>query len=61
MSYWNKQTASRLGRSIVTNVATAQVNATVFTTPSRQSDQTSACCKHARPMGNDWLDGGCYG
>ena len=33
MSYWNKQTASRLGRSIVTNVATAQVNATVFTTP----------------------------
>ena len=33
MSFWNKQNASRLGRSIVTQVATAQVNATQFTTP----------------------------
>lgn len=33
MSYWNKQTASRLGRSIVTQIATAQTNATQFTTP----------------------------
>ena len=33
MSYWNKQTSSRLGRSIVTSLATAQVNTTLFTTP----------------------------
>ena len=30
---WRGQTASRLGRSIVTQVATAQTNATQFTTP----------------------------
>jgi hypothetical protein len=30
---WNKQTSSKLGRSIVTQVATAQTNATQSTTP----------------------------
>src|SRR5512143_1633315 len=33
MSYWEKQDSSRLGRSIVTSLATAAVNATQFTTP----------------------------
>ena len=33
MGSWEKQTASRLGRSIVTQIATAQTNATQFTTP----------------------------
>ena len=32
MSFYSKATASRLGRSIVTQVATAQTNATQFTT-----------------------------
>jgi hypothetical protein len=31
MSYWNKQSSSKLGRSIVTQIATAQTNATQFT------------------------------
>jgi len=30
---WRGQSASRLGRSIVTQIATAQTNATQFTTP----------------------------
>ena len=30
---WKSQPASRLGRSIVTQIATAQTNATQFTTP----------------------------
>jgi hypothetical protein len=30
---WKSQPASRLGRSIVTSLATAQVNTTLFTTP----------------------------
>jgi len=30
---WKGQPASRLGRSIVTSLATAQVNTTLFTTP----------------------------
>jgi len=33
MALWPGQTSSRLGRSIVTQVATAQTNATQFTTP----------------------------
>jgi hypothetical protein len=33
MPKWIGQSASRLGRSIVTQVATAQTNATQFTTP----------------------------
>jgi hypothetical protein len=33
MNFGNLQPASRLGRSIVTQVATAQTNATQFTTP----------------------------
>lgn len=33
MALWNGQPSSRLGRSIVTQVATAQTNATQFTTP----------------------------
>lgn len=33
MSGWEKQDSSRLGRSIVTSIATAAVNATQFTTP----------------------------
>src|SRR5512139_932162 len=33
MSFYEKQPASRLGRSIVTQIATAAVNATQFTTP----------------------------
>jgi hypothetical protein len=33
MGIYEKQPASRLGRSIVTQVATAQTNATQFTTP----------------------------
>ena len=33
MSVWEKMSSSRLGRSIVTSLATAQVNATLFTTP----------------------------
>jgi hypothetical protein len=33
MTQWAAQRASRLGRSIVTQVATAQTNATQFTTP----------------------------
>src|SRR5512138_2943127 len=33
MTMWVGQSASRLGRSIVTQVATAQTNATQFTTP----------------------------
>jgi hypothetical protein len=32
-NFGNIQPASRLGRSVVTQVATAQVNATQFTTP----------------------------
>jgi hypothetical protein len=33
MGLWEKQSSSRLGRSIVTQIATAQTNATQFTTP----------------------------
>ena len=33
MGYYEKQTSSRLGRFIVTQIATAQTNATQFTTP----------------------------
>jgi hypothetical protein len=33
MNFENKQPASKLGRSIVTQIATAQTNATQFTTP----------------------------
>jgi hypothetical protein len=33
MAIWQGQPASRLGRSIVTSLATAQVNTTLFTTP----------------------------
>jgi hypothetical protein len=33
MSLWNGQPSSRLGRSIVTQIATAATNATQFTTP----------------------------
>jgi len=33
MGIWEKQSSSRLGRSLVTQVATAQTNATQFTTP----------------------------
>lgn len=33
MGLWKGQPSSRLGRSIVTQVATAQTNATQFTTP----------------------------
>src|SRR5215510_8743592 len=33
MTQWNGQNSSRLGRSIVTQIATAQTNATQFTTP----------------------------
>jgi hypothetical protein len=33
MGYWEKQSSSKLGRSIVTQIATAQTNATQFTTP----------------------------
>src|SRR5262245_2873725 len=33
MGNWKSQTSSRLGRSIVTSLATAQVNTTLFTTP----------------------------
>jgi hypothetical protein len=33
MNFGNLQPASRLGRSIVTQIATAQTNATQFTTP----------------------------
>jgi hypothetical protein len=33
MGIWEKQPSSRLGRSIVTQIATAQTNATQFTTP----------------------------
>ena len=33
MGFYSKQPASRLGRSIVTQIATAQTNATLFTTP----------------------------
>ena len=33
MGYWEKESSSRLGRSIVTQIATAQTNATQFTTP----------------------------
>ena len=40
-SFWPKQTASRLGRSIVTNVATAQVNASQTTT--QLGSQTHQC------------------
>ena len=32
MSYWEKQTSSKLGRSIVTAIATAQTNASQTTT-----------------------------
>ena len=32
MGYWNKQTSSKLGRSIVTQIATAQTNASQTTT-----------------------------
>ena len=31
--HWEKQSSSKLGRSIVTQIATAQANATQFTTP----------------------------
>ena len=40
--YWSKATSSRLGRSIVTNIATAQTNTTLFTTPF------SAQCRQVR-------------
>jgi hypothetical protein len=33
MGIYQKQPSSRLGRSIVTSLATAQVNTTLFTTP----------------------------
>jgi hypothetical protein len=33
MAIYEKQPSSRLGRSIVTSLATAQVNTTLFTTP----------------------------
>jgi hypothetical protein len=33
MTQWPAQTSSRLARSIVTQIATAQTNATQFTTP----------------------------
>lgn len=33
MGIWDKQGSSRLGRSLVTSLATAQVNTTLFTTP----------------------------
>src|SRR5262245_61084475 len=33
MTQWRGQNASRLGRSIVTQIATAQTNTTQFTTP----------------------------
>jgi hypothetical protein len=33
MGIWKSQPSSRLGRSIVTQIATAQTNATQFTTP----------------------------
>jgi hypothetical protein len=33
MGIWKSQPSSRLGRSIVTQLATAQVNTTLFTTP----------------------------
>jgi len=33
MGIWEKQSSSRLGRSLVTQIATAQTNATQFTTP----------------------------
>jgi hypothetical protein len=33
MGNYEKQTSSKLGRSIATNIATAQVNASTFTTP----------------------------
>jgi hypothetical protein len=33
MGLYEKQSSSRLGRSIVTQIATAQTNATQFTTP----------------------------
>ena len=33
MGIWEKQSSSRLGRSLVTQIATAQVNTTLFTTP----------------------------
>jgi hypothetical protein len=41
---WKGATASRLGRSIVTQVATAQTNATQFTTPfAAQTYQVRVC------------------
>jgi len=44
MTQWNGQPASRLGRSIVTQVATAQTNATQFTTPfAAQTYQIRIC------------------
>ena len=44
MTLWNGQTASRLGRSIVTRIATAQTNATQFTTPfAAQTYQVRVC------------------
>jgi hypothetical protein len=44
MSLWQGQPSSRLGRSIVTQVATAQTNATQFTTPfAAQTYQVRVC------------------
>jgi hypothetical protein len=44
MGSWKSQPSSRLGRSIVTQVATAQTNATQFTTPfSAQTYQVRIC------------------
>ncbi len=39
MGIWEKQSSSRLGRSIVTALATAQVNTTLFTTPFAANTQ----------------------
>jgi hypothetical protein len=59
MSNWKGQRASRLGRSIVTQVATAQTNATQFTTPFA-ADLSGAGCpqSHRRDLGDYWLDCG---
>jgi hypothetical protein len=51
MGYWEKQPSSKLGRSIVTQIATAQTNATQFTTPF--ASQTIKCASQARlPSGS---------
>jgi len=52
-SFWPKQTASRLGKSIVTNIATAQVNASQTTTPFGQTHQVRVASNLAI-----WIDFG---